>query len=73
LLGPGIARANYELAKNGRTIGRITSGTKSPSLGKSIALGYVAIEQSSIGNLVDVDVRGRSVPAKIVVLPFYNR
>jgi len=73
LLAPGIARANYELQKQGRTIGRITSGTKSPSLGKSIAVGYVSFEDSEIGNHVDVNVRGRSVPAKIVPVPFYNR
>jgi glycine cleavage system T protein (aminomethyltransferase) len=73
LLGPGIARANYELQKQGRAIGRITSGTKSPSLGKSIALGYVSFEDSEIGNHVDVNVRGRKVAAKIVPVPFYNR
>jgi aminomethyltransferase len=73
LLGPGIARANYELQKQGRAIGRITSGTKSPSLGKSIALGYVSFEDSEIGNHVDVNVRGRNVAAKIVPVPFYNR
>ena len=73
LLGPGIARANYELQTQDRAIGRITSGTKSPSLGKSIALGYVSFEDSEIGNHVDVNVRGRMVPAKIVPVPFYNR
>jgi aminomethyltransferase len=73
LLGPGIARANYELQKQGRAIGRITSGTKSPSLGKSIALGYVLFEDSEIGNHVDVNVRGRNVAAEIVPVPFYNR
>jgi aminomethyltransferase len=73
LLGPGIARANYELEKQGRAIGRITSGTKSPSLGKSIALGYVSFEDSEIGNQVAVNVRGRSVAAKIAPVPFYNR
>jgi aminomethyltransferase len=72
LLGPGIARANYQLSKQGRIIGRITSGTKSPSLGKSIALGYVSLEDSEIGSLIDVDVRGRSVPAQVVPVPFYT-
>jgi len=73
LLGPGIARADYELQKQGRAIGRITSGTKSPSLGKSISLGYVSFEDSEIGNHIDVNIRDRSVAAKIVPVPFYNR
>jgi aminomethyltransferase len=73
LLAPGIARSGYELFKDGRAVGRVTSGTKSPSLGTSIALGYVASEEADIGNLVEVEIRGRKVPAKLVSLPFYRR
>ena len=73
LLEPGIARSEYGLFKNGKSIGRVTSGTKSPSLGKSIALGYVASEQAVIDNVVEVEIRARKVPAKIVSLPFYRR
>jgi len=73
LLGPGIARSGYELFKDGRPIGRVTSGTKSPSLGKSIALGYVASEEAHTGNVVEVAIRGRRVPTKLVSLPFYRR
>lgn len=73
LLEPGIARGDYQLLKNGRNVGRVTSGTKSPTLGKAIALGYVASEESQIDNLIDVEIRGRQVPTKIVPLPFYRR
>lgn len=73
LLEPGIARSDYGLFKNGKSIGLVTSGTKSPSLGKSIALGYVASEEAGIDNLVEVKIRTRKVPAKIVSLPFYRR
>jgi aminomethyltransferase len=73
LLGPGIARGGYELFKDARCIGRVTSGTKSPSLGKSIALGYLASEEAHTGNVVEVEIRGRRVPAKLVSLPFYRR
>jgi glycine cleavage system T protein (aminomethyltransferase) len=73
LLDPGIARSGYELFKDGRSIGRVTSGTKSPSLGKSIALGYVASEESRIGNVVEVEIRGRRVQSKLVSIPFYRR
>ena len=70
---PGIARANYPLLKGSRKIGRVTSGTQSPSLGKAIALGYVAREEAEIDNAIDVEIRARQVRAKIVPLPFYRR
>ncbi|MBI2180790.1 MAG: glycine cleavage system aminomethyltransferase GcvT, partial [Deltaproteobacteria bacterium] len=70
---PGIARGDYPLFKDGQPVGRVTSGTKSPSLGKSIALGYVAREAAAIGNAIDVQIRGRKVRAEVVPLPFYRR
>jgi aminomethyltransferase len=73
LLEPGIARSGYPLFKNGGAIGRVTSGTRSPTLGKSIALGYVSIEQTQLDHTVEVEIRGRKVPAKVVSLPFYRR
>jgi len=73
LTAPGIARSGYPIFKEDRSIGRVTSGTKSPSLGKSIALGYVEAAQSEIGNPVDVEIRGRPTAARVVSLPFYSR
>ncbi|MGE5302534.1 MAG: glycine cleavage system aminomethyltransferase GcvT [Alphaproteobacteria bacterium] len=73
LLEPGIARSEYPLLKDGKAIGRVTSGTKSPSLGKSIALGYVAVEESKTDNVIDVEIRGRRTKTKVVSLPFYRR
>ena len=73
LIEPGIARSDYPLLKDGRPVGRVTSGTKSPSTGRSIALGYVAIDQASVGNILDVEIRQRKVRAQIVSLPFYRR
>jgi aminomethyltransferase len=73
LVEPGIARSDYRLFKDGRSIGRVTSGTKSPSLGKAIAIAYVIIEEAAVGNTVEVEIRGRKVRAKIVSLPFYRR
>jgi aminomethyltransferase len=73
LLEPGIARSDYPLFKNGQPMGRVTSGTKSPTLGKSIALGYVARDEAQPDNQVEVQIRGRKVRAKIVPLPFYRR
>jgi aminomethyltransferase len=73
LLEPGIARNEHVLFKNGRSIGRVTSGTKSPTLGKAIALAYVTIEESPLDNTIEVEIRGRKAHAKIVPLPFYRR
>ena len=73
MLEPGIARGGYPLFKNGLNIGRVTSGTKSPSLGHAIALGYVAIEHAGLGNVIDVEIRNRKIPAKVVSIPFYRR
>jgi aminomethyltransferase len=73
LMEPGIARSGYELSRDGRALGRVTSGTKSPSLGKSIALGYVSREAAASGEDLDVEIRGRKTRAKIVALPFVRR
>lgn len=73
LTGPGIARSHYPVLKHGSPIGQVTSGTKSPTLGRSIALGYVASEEAGLGNTVEVEIRGRIVGARIVPLPFYRR
>ena len=73
MLQPGIARSDYPLLKNGRNIGRVTSGTISPSLQKAIALAYVESTQAALDNVVDVEIRRRTVPARVVALPFYRR
>lgn len=73
LVERGIARSDYPLLRNGKRIGRVTSGTKSPSLGKSIALGYVGVEDSQVDTILDVEIRGRATKAKVVSLPFYRR
>jgi aminomethyltransferase len=58
---------------NGRAVGRVTSGSFAPTLGKSIAMAYVAPAQARTGTRLLVDVRGQTVPATVVALPFYRR
>ena len=72
LIEPGIARSEYWLLKDGRCIGKVTSGTRSPTLGRSIALGYVEAEEARTENILEVEIRNRPVRAKIVPLPFYR-
>ena len=54
-------------------MGRVTSGTKSPTLGTFIGLAYVAIAAAAPGTPVALDIRGRRVPAHVVERPFYRR
>jgi aminomethyltransferase len=72
LIEPGIARSEYRLLKEGRCIGRVTSGTRSPTLGRSIALGYVEAEEARAENILEVEIRNKPVRAKTVPLPFYR-
>jgi aminomethyltransferase len=73
LTEPGIARSDYPLFKNDKAIGRVTSGTQSPSLGRAVALGYVSVEEARVNNEIEVEIRGRKTRARIVSLPFYGR
>lgn len=66
----GIARADYEIVSAGEVIGRVTSGTPSPTLGKSIGLGYVPRSQSEVGRMLAIRIRNKDVAAKIVERPF---
>ncbi len=72
MAGAGIARQGYPILAGGKRRGMVTSGTKSPTLGKAIALGYVATEFSKVGTRVAVEIRGREVPATVVRTPFYR-
>jgi aminomethyltransferase len=68
--GKAIAREGAEIAIAGQTVGKVTSGGFAPTLGRAIAMGYVARAQSANGTKVDLVVRGKPVPAEIVPMPF---
>ncbi len=72
--GRGVARDGYPLLDAaGAKIGHCTSGGPSPTLGKSIGLGYVLKDSAKSGTALQVDCRGRIVPAEVVKTPFYKR
>ncbi|MBE9222422.1 glycine cleavage system aminomethyltransferase GcvT [Cyanobacterium stanieri LEGE 03274] len=71
--GRYIARHGYPIKHNNSTIGEVTSGTLSPTLNSAIALGYLPIQLSKIGQTVDIEIRGKLYPAKVVKKPFYRR
>ncbi|MCD2259975.1 glycine cleavage system aminomethyltransferase GcvT [Psychroserpens luteolus] len=69
----GIPRQGYDIVdSSGKTIGNVTSGTMSPSLGKGIGLGYVPTIFTKIGSKINIQIRKNAVPATVVKLPFYK-
>lgn len=71
MIDRGIARHDHEIMdSNGQLIGKVTSGTQSPSLGKAIGMGYVATEFASIGSEIYISIRNASLKAKVVKMPF---
>ncbi len=74
LLERGIPRHDYEIVDtNGNVIGRVTSGTQSPSLGKAIGLGYVPKELATEGSEIYIRIRNKDIKAQVVKLPFYKK
>ena len=68
-----IPRHGYPVLHDGATVGVVTSGTASPSLGERIAMAYVPAELAGVGNRFAVVVRDRPYEAEQVKLPFYKR
>jgi aminomethyltransferase len=68
-----VPREGYPVLANDQPIGRVTSGTFSPTLNRPIAMAYVARAQSAPGSELTVDIRGSREPARVVELPFYKR
>jgi aminomethyltransferase len=73
LAGKRIAREGAGLMHEGREIGKVTSGTFSPTLSKSIAMAYIDPAFTAPGSACQVDIRGKTEPARVVQLPFYRR
>jgi len=66
-------RHGYDITSGGKKIGEITSGTVSPVLEKPIAMGYVDIKDSAEGNDINIMIRGKEIPMKIVKTPFIKK
>jgi len=67
---PTIARQGYEVQRDGRTVGRVTSGGPSPTLKANIGFAYVEPELATLGERLDVVVRGKPAAAEVVAVPF---
>jgi len=73
LTEPGIARHGHPVLQDGRKVGEVTSGTRSPSLKLPIGLAYVPPALSAEGSTFQVEIRSRPAAAKVVKTPFYTR
>ncbi len=73
--GKRAARADYEVFVEGSTesIGVITSGALSPTLGFPIAMAYVSADFAELDTPISVDIRGAQTAFRVVKLPFYKR
>lgn len=77
-LGKRAGRGGYpvlavEGERAGETVGAVTSGLPSPSLGYPVAMAYVDIAFTATGTRLDIDLRGKAQPFEVVDLPFYRR
>ena len=73
LLTRGVPRSHYQVFKNGKSAGEVTSGTFSPTCKTGIGLCYVSKEYADIGSHLEVQIRNQLVAAEVVKLPFVPR
>ncbi|MCE1247488.1 MAG: glycine cleavage system aminomethyltransferase GcvT [Firmicutes bacterium] len=70
---PGIARKDHKVFNaEGKEIGVVTSGSFSPSLKKNLGLAVVDRKGIKIGTQINIEIRGRMVPAQVIKTPFYK-
>ena len=68
-----IARHGFPIRQDGEIVGRVTSGSFGPTLGRSIGLGLVSPGHTEPGEPLAVEIRGRGIEGTIAKLPFYTR
>src|SRR5262245_44084725 len=71
--GKRIAREGAAVLRDGRAVGRVTSGTFAPTVNKALAMAYVEPGCAAAGTALEVDVRGKPAAARVVPLPFYRK
>jgi glycine cleavage system T protein (aminomethyltransferase) len=73
IVDKGIPRQGQEIVSDGASLGKVTSGTLSPTLGIGIGMGYTSPGSSKPGHSFEIKIRDRNVTAEVVKLPFYQR
>lgn len=74
MIEKGIPRTGYSLFSfDNQEIGKVTSGTHSPSLDLPIGIGYVESHASAVGTEFFVDIRGKKIKAVVCKTPFIEK
>lgn len=73
MIGKGIPRHGYKVWKGEQQIGEVTTGTQSPMTKRNIGLALMDASLAAIGTEVEIEIRGKFIPAAIVETPFYKR
>jgi aminomethyltransferase len=74
MIDRGIPRHDYQITDSkGNVIGKVTSGTQSPSLNKAIGMGYVKTELASPDSEIFIMIRDKPIKAKVSKIPFLKK
>ena len=74
MIDRGIPRHDYQIADAaGNIIGKVTSGTQSPSLNKAIGMGYVKTEFAKADTEIFIVIRDKAIKAKVCKIPFLKK
>ena len=68
-----VARHGYPVMADGQEVGAVTSGAPSPTVGRPIAMAYLAAGTDPSDAVLTVGIRGEAVPVELTDLPFYSR
>lgn len=73
MVGKGIPRSTYEIEKNGKTIGYVTSGLHAPTLKQNIGLALIEEQYANPGDTFDILIRNKAVKAQVAKGVFYKK
>ena len=73
MIGKGIPRHGYKVWQDGQQIGEVTTGTQSPMTKRNIGLALIDTNACAIGTELEIEIRGKFIPAVVVETPFYKR
>ena len=72
MLERAVPRHDYDIIVDGNIVGKVTSGTQSPTLNKGIGIGYIEVNHSAPGTKISIDIRSIHKLGIIVNPPFYK-